>query len=376
MYTKPGWNHGNLKWLEANTLFLTRHGSHAYGTSTPESDLDIRGIFVAPKEYYLGYGKHIEQYEQKSPDDVVIFEIRKFFKLAADANPNALEILFTDPSDHLFISPIGQKLLDNKEMFLSRKIKYTMAGYAHSQLARLSLHRRFVMNPILKEPTREEFGLPDKTKIPRDQLEAVFAMVKKRVDEWNFHNFEHVDPATREFVMKEFERILLEVMQWSYQDKNKKIEDAAIASFGFDTNFLHYLDQERRYHAKRKEWQSYNDWKKNRNPKRAAIEEKFGIDLKHAAHLYRLLTSCKEVLTEGVLRVRRPDAADILAIRNGKWSYEELLDFATRMEVELSELVKTSCLPHSVDQSKISQFCTNLIEEFSSGNGTSARTQL
>jgi hypothetical protein len=45
---------GNLKWLPARTIYLTRHGSHAYGTSLPTSDLDIRGIAIAPIHYYLG----------------------------------------------------------------------------------------------------------------------------------------------------------------------------------------------------------------------------------------------------------------------------------------------------------------------------------
>jgi hypothetical protein len=36
---------GNLTWLPKSVIYLTRHGSHAYGTSLPESDVDIRGAF-------------------------------------------------------------------------------------------------------------------------------------------------------------------------------------------------------------------------------------------------------------------------------------------------------------------------------------------
>jgi predicted nucleotidyltransferase len=80
---------GNLNWLKDRTIYLTRHGSHAYGTNIPSSDIDIRGIAIAPKPFYLGFSKVFEQAEQKDPD-FVIFEIKKFFKLASVANPNAI----------------------------------------------------------------------------------------------------------------------------------------------------------------------------------------------------------------------------------------------------------------------------------------------
>ena len=80
---------GNFGWLPKRTIFLTRHGSHAYGTSLPTSDMDIRGIAVAPLHYYLGISEVFEQAVQNQPVDLTIFDIRKFLKLAADANPNA-----------------------------------------------------------------------------------------------------------------------------------------------------------------------------------------------------------------------------------------------------------------------------------------------
>jgi predicted nucleotidyltransferase len=36
------------------TIFLTLTGSHAYGLSTPESDIDLRGVLIPPKNISLG----------------------------------------------------------------------------------------------------------------------------------------------------------------------------------------------------------------------------------------------------------------------------------------------------------------------------------
>ena len=45
---------GEHPWMPNRTIFVTLHGSHAYGTNTPSSDLDIRAITIAPKPYYTG----------------------------------------------------------------------------------------------------------------------------------------------------------------------------------------------------------------------------------------------------------------------------------------------------------------------------------
>ena len=82
--------HTNLNCLKNNIIYLTIHGSLAYGTATPESDLDIRGIFIPPKKYFLGALDRCEQAEFKEPHDIVIFELRKFVHLALDNNPNVI----------------------------------------------------------------------------------------------------------------------------------------------------------------------------------------------------------------------------------------------------------------------------------------------
>jgi uncharacterized protein len=358
------WNiyNGNLTWLEKNTIYLTEHGSIAYGTNLPTSDLDLRGICVAPKEYYLGFNMRFEQVDQHEPD-LTIFDIRKFFALAADCNPNALEIIFTDPEHHLIETPVVRKLLENREAFLSQKVKYTLSGYAHSQLKRIKLHRNYLLHPCETPPTRAEFGLPERTTIPADQLEAAKAAIKKQLDAWSWHELEDVSPSSRLAIQEEFERRLLEITQWSWEDLEENTYIAATKNLGYDTNFIELLDRERRYTAKHREYKQYQDWKKNRNPARAAMEEKFGFDGKHALHLSRLTRMCKELLSEGKLIVKRPDAEELLAIRHGAWTFDQLMDWFEQQQVEIEALVKTTKLPHHADRAKLNSLCMEIIEE-------------
>src|SRR5579885_1367047 len=166
-------NSPHLSWMKENTIFLTRHGSKAYNTHIETSDDDFKGVCVAPFNIVASFHKNFEQAELKDPNpDTVIYELKKFIKLATDCNPSIIEVLFTDPSDHFVCTDVGQKLLDKKDLFLSKRARYSFSGYAISQLKRIKLHRRYLLNPPTAYPTRKEMGLPERTLIPKDKLEA------------------------------------------------------------------------------------------------------------------------------------------------------------------------------------------------------------
>jgi uncharacterized protein len=131
---------------------------------------------------------------------------------------------------------------------------------------------------------------------------------------------------------------------------------------GFNDNFIEYLDKERQYKQALAYYNQYNEWKLNRNPKRAAIEAQFGADMKNAGHLYRLILTCREILTEGKIYVKRPDAAELLAVRNGKYSYDEIVAWAKQQDEELIQIAQTSTLPNAPDRNKLDELCIEIIK--------------
>lgn len=139
--------------VNKNLIYKTVVGSTAYGLNTSESDVDIKGITIAPKEYYFGL-KTFEQ--QEIGKDEVIYSIKKFFKLARDCNPNIIEMLYTDDKHILFMNGIGKKLRDNRDLFLSKRAKFTFAGYAFAQLKRIKGHRKWLMFDQV-EPKLEDY---------------------------------------------------------------------------------------------------------------------------------------------------------------------------------------------------------------------------
>ena len=118
-----------------NIILLGLGGSHAYGTNVEGSDIDVRGIALNSKEEILG-GANFEQVTNEATD-TTIYSIKKIFQLLSNCNPNTIEILGCKPEHYLYVSPIGQELLDNKKLFLSKKAVQSFGGYATAQLRRL-----------------------------------------------------------------------------------------------------------------------------------------------------------------------------------------------------------------------------------------------
>ncbi len=100
-------------------------------------------------------------------------------------------------------------------------------------------------------------------------------------------------------------------------------------------------------------WQHYQHWRANRNPERAALEIEHNYDTKHAAHLLRLYRMGIEILKEGVVRVKRPDAEWLRSVQKGAYSYPELLTLIASLQLELAEAEATIHLPEMPDEAAV-----------------------
>lgn len=119
--------------------YLTIHGSHAYGLNGPKSDMDHRGYFFWTPQQFFGMNGGPEQLQSNDGKiDSVVWEFRKFVRLASQSNPNVLETLFTDSRDVLVSCPVATELRTHgQDWFLSKKVETTFGGYARQQFQRL-----------------------------------------------------------------------------------------------------------------------------------------------------------------------------------------------------------------------------------------------
>lgn len=278
--------------VRPHTILLTLAGSRLYGIESPTSDVDVKGIAIAPPKYYFGFSHKYEQTDSKeeigsfldllSAEEQKIcaeqklegsvYEIRKFFALAADNNPSMLEVLFAPERSIRKITKQGEKILENRDAFLSSRSRFTYQGYAISQVKRIDTHRGWLKNPPTHRPTREEFGLADLTPLENDQLNALSSVLKKKVDSWEPDLTSITSDGERIQLLERLNEILQDILQ----SDNKWTR--AAKSINADEHFLLLIEKERKFTAATNHWKQYEKWKKDRNKERAELEAKWGFD--------------------------------------------------------------------------------------------------
>ena len=126
----------NNKHLGSNIILLGLGGSYSYGMNIEgKSDIDIRGVALNSKEEILllqNFGQIVDE-----NTDTTIYSFNKMVNLLCKANPNVMEQLGLNTEHYLYIHPIGQVLLNNSKLFLSKRAVYSFAGYAKEQLKKL-----------------------------------------------------------------------------------------------------------------------------------------------------------------------------------------------------------------------------------------------
>jgi len=127
-----------------NILFACVSGSHAYGFATDESDLDIRGIWLAEADEFFTLNpptvNNTSATIQKhgSEMDVELQELTKFVHLALNNNPNILDTLFVPESMILMKGTIYDELRAAMPLILNKHAIFNAyRGYALQQFSRM-----------------------------------------------------------------------------------------------------------------------------------------------------------------------------------------------------------------------------------------------
>lgn len=339
-------NHQNLSFEQKMALdravFICLGGSRAYGTQNDveidgtESDVDLRGVFIGFSNYYLGLHT-IEQVEIRRcelGEKDTLYEFRKFIRLAIANNPNIIEQLFLRPEHMLFIAPEFEPILRNRDLFLSKKCRYSYSGYAFAELKRISGHYEWLTNPPT-EPRREDYEITY-------YRQGVTGEV---IPEWDYvAKKERIGKILRSAgCYNEKDHLFEQMGLWiPFKDVNKSAWDKA-----------------------NKRWEQYQTWRKERNKARAKLEAAYGYDTKHAAHLIRLLLQCRQILKEKTLstNLNTDDLDFVQSVKAGKLDYSSLIAEAEKLDNEIEYLYETSDLRREPELNKIEEICVDILKK-------------
>ncbi len=306
--------------LKDNIILLGLGGSYAYGTNTENSDLDIRGIATHNAEDILTR-KGFEQVVNEATD-TTIYSLEKMVSLLSNCNPNTIEILGLEPWQYLYTGYIGQELIKNKDMFLSKRAAHSFGGYATAQLRRLS-------NKAVRTVEQEQ------------REKHILASIENARYSYPDKYFNYPEDAIKLYI-------------------DKAIQEDYDTEIFMDINLKHYPLRD--YKSMWSEMQNIvKDYSKiGRRNSKAIEHDKLS---KHMMHLIRLYLMCFDILEDGkIITYRKKEHDFLMDIRNGKYldddkqPTKEFYDIVDEMENKLNYLKDHSPLPDNPDYKRINDF--------------------
>lgn len=320
--------------LGDNIIILGLGGSHAYGTNNENSDLDVRGVATHSPEDILTR-KGFDQVVNEATDTTV-YSLEKIINLLSNCNPNTIEILGLEPWQYLYVSDIGKALIDNRDMFLSKRAVHAFGGYANSQLRRLS-------NKAVRLVGQEE------------RERHILASIENARYSYPEKYFNYPDDSIRLYI-------------------DKAVQEDYDTEIFMDVHLTHYPLRD--YKSMWSEMHNIvKDYSKIGKRNSHAIEhDKLG---KHMMHLVRLYLMCFDILEKGEINTyRKKDHDFLMDIRNGKYldddrqPTEEFYDIVDEFENKLEYLKDHTDLPPNPDYNRINKFLTDANWSVLNGNYT------
>ena len=332
MKTSEILNHSDYNFIRTDehlgkyVVLLGLAGSYSYGTDITSSDIDIRGITLNRKSDLLGLAKY-EQYVDDNTD-TVIYAFNKIIKLLLRCNPNTIELLGLNKEHYLYLDNIGQELLDNKKMFLSKWAVNSFGGYADAQLRRL---QNFLSRASFPQSEREQH---------------IFNSVKNAMHSFNCQ-------------YKKYSKGSIEI----FIDKAENPDFDTEIFVNADLKHYPLRDYANMWNVMTNVVRDYDKVGK-RNKKK----DNFHLN-KHAMHLVRLFIMALDILEKGEINTYREQEKNLLIdIRFGKFQKSDgtfndsFYDLISEYEKKLHYAADNTELPDEPDFEKVQEFVMSVNE--------------
>lgn len=296
----------NEKNLGNNIILLGLSGSHAYGLDKPSSDLDIKGIATRrPTDILL---QNDFQTYAHDTTDTTILSVERAIQLFKSCKPNIIELLWLDPNDYIYMTDLGEKLITNRQIFLSKNSINIFALYMSNTLKLLQQKTKCAMS-------EKKF------------YDHIFTVIDKLTDIFNQENKCNIHICNVNNSIN---------VSGDISDINIDKLDA------FITNIK----------------QTYNSYmKRSKRNEHAIAHNKIE---KHMSTILLGYMMSIDLLTKQETTVKRKDEHQLLMdIRNKKYTDEngepnkEFFDIVSDYDRKYNEAIKITKLPYELDDNKI-----------------------
>ena len=301
-------------------IFLTLGGSHAYGTNTPTSDIDIRGCTMNNASEIVGLSNFEQFVETKT--DTTVYAFNKLISLLINCNPNTIEMLGCKPEHYIYMTDAGREMIDNRKLFLSKRALHSFGGYANQQLNRLE-------NAL----ARDHLSQSKKEEHIRRSMENSVASFESRYTNFDAGSIKlFTDVSPRE--------------DWDQEIfADIHLEHFPARQFNSMMNDLHNVlgTYEKLNHRNHKKDDAHLN--------------------KHAMHLVRLYLMCIDILEkEEIFTYREADHDLLMSIRNGAYQNEdstykpEFFEMIDDLKKRLDYAKENTSLPAHPNMKQVEEF--------------------
>lgn len=373
-----------LDYIKENDLILLEviGGSIAYGTNTPTSDVDIRGVYICEQDD-LYSGNYPEQINDKT-NDIVFYELGTFLGLVYKQNPNILELLNTPEDCVRFKHPLFDLIIKERDNFVTKGCMDSFGGYARQQIKKA------------KGLNKKQNWEKDKVK-RKDLLDFCYAIEGERstpIKKWLEDGYYPTDvqkfcgvvniPNARDMYALYYDGVASNCFSVDNEEKDREALKTFLKSNGKALGFGYkglvkvgessndgisnqlrlssipegeepiviFTYNKDGYSQHCKDYREYQEWLQNRNEQRYVDTQKHGqqIDGKNMMHCIRLIRMSKEIGEGKGIVVRRPDSEELLSIRRGEVDLESLIEMADNEIQSMDNIFKEANLPKKVDK--------------------------
>ncbi len=319
---------------EKNRILEIRVGSHLFGTNTPDSDLDLYGIFMPFDEIVFGsYRCEDVKFDKIDKDktgrntkdavDRTLSEYRKFIKLALQNNPNILHVLFANQENVVFQNEFGKNLLGMAKRFPHKGAHHRFVKYAESQLHKMRI------KPMNYNMLKNGLAVIEN----HDDHDVMMQVVDSE------HNY----------VMQMGEMIDCAKQPFSMLGKGKHVK---CGDLSFEKGI--FVKKARRMIQDRLD--NFTN--------RAEMYSKFGMDVKYASNLIQLLKEGIELMETGEIVFPLAYRQDIIDIKNGKYSADEIVSWSEDLIEDARVAYEKSGLPKNPRTKEIEEFAMQQVKEW------------
>jgi uncharacterized protein len=334
--------------MKHQIIFKTMVGSQAYGTATPTSDKDFKGVFIQNSDDILTFN-YIEQYEVSK--DECYYEIRRFLQLLQSANPTVLEMLYMPDECIIEKSPIYDLVVEQRHLFLTKKCFHSFGGYAIAQIKKakgLDKKMNWEKVRVTRKNPLDFCYVYENGKTTT--LEAFLKAKNINQEHCGLVKLDHFRDCYALYHKLEegFYRGLI----------NENSNDVRLSSVpkGEVPQIIMFYNKDG-YSMHCKDYKEYEEWLENRNTQRYVDINGHNqqIDGKNLLHCRRLLDMAIEIATQKTIHVRRPNIDYLLKIRRGEVDLETIITEAEKDLAQLEKLYAQCDLPEEINTNFVNE---------------------